>query len=72
MAVATQAASLNDLQWTVAEKGAVIIPFERTIFAKFENQQGDVSVDLELTVRLLNNRRPEIPVWVRTNSVKLI
>jgi hypothetical protein len=58
------------MEWTIAEKGAVLIPFERVVFVNLENQKGDVSVDFELMVRLLNNRRPEIPVWVRTNSIK--
>jgi len=71
MLAAPQATALSDLQWTIAEKGAVLIPFERVVFVNLENQHGDVSVDFELTVRLLNNRRAEIPVWVRTNSIKL-
>jgi hypothetical protein len=71
MVAASQAVVLSDLQWTIAEKGAVLIPFERVIFVNLENQHGDKFVDFELAVRLLNNRRPEIPVWVRTNSLSL-
>jgi hypothetical protein len=68
MVAATQATTLSDLQWTISERGAVIFPFERVVFVNLESQHGDVSVDLELEVRLLNNRRQKIPVWVRTNS----
>jgi hypothetical protein len=72
MAATTPATTLSNLSWTIAEKGAVLIPFERVVFVNLENQHGDTSVDFELEVRLLNNRRPEIPVWVRTNSIEVI
>jgi hypothetical protein len=72
MAGNAPATTLSNLPWTIAEKGALLIPFERVVFVNLENQQGDTSVDFELKVRLLNNLRPEIPVWVRTNSIKLM
>ena len=72
MAGTAPATALSNLPWTIAERGAVIFPFERVIFVNLENQHGATSVDFELKVRLLNNLRPEIPVWVRTNSIELI
>jgi hypothetical protein len=60
-----------NLQWTIAEKNAVISAFDCVIFVNLENRHGDLSIDFELSARLLNNRRPEIRVRVRTNSVKL-
>jgi hypothetical protein len=72
MAGNAPATTLSNLPWTIAEKGALLIPFERVVFVNLENQQGDTSVDFELKVRLLNNLRPEIPVWVRTNSIELM
>jgi len=65
----TEATVLNNLQWTISERGARLVPFERTLFVNLEDQDGDASVDFELKARFLDNRRSEIPVWVRTNSV---
>ena len=59
------------LQWTVAEKGAVIFHPHCVVYVNLEGQRGDLSIEFELTVRLLNHRWPEKKVWVRTNTVKL-
>jgi hypothetical protein len=72
MVEGTTATTLSDLQWTIAEKGAVIFPFERVVFVHLGDQRGETFVDFELKARLLNNRRPEIPVWVRTNSINIL
>ena len=71
MVAAAPATTLSDLHWTIAERNAVLFPSEGVVFVNLENQHGDVSVDFELEVRLLNNRRPRKKVRVTTNSIRL-
>lgn len=66
----TEAVVLKDLPWVMAEKGAGGLPFERYAFVNLKQLKGEVQIDFELTARFLDNRRAELPVWVRTNVVK--
>jgi hypothetical protein len=61
---------LDNLGWSIPEKMARTVPFEQSLFVKLEGLHGTkVTVDFELTARLLDNRRTELPVWVRTNAI---
>jgi hypothetical protein len=70
MVVTTPENSL-DLHWTVAEKGATFFRYDCVVFFDLKGRHGDVSVELELKLELLDNRRTKTNVWVRTNPVKL-
>jgi hypothetical protein len=67
----TEARILRDLPWTIPEKAPMPVAFERWLFVDLKSLNGDVQVDFELKARLLDNRRSEMPVWVRTNSLKI-
>jgi len=42
------------------------------LFVKLEGLHGaKVAVDFELTARFFDNRRTELPVWVRTNAIDI-
>ena len=61
---------LEHLSWSIPEKTAQTVPFERSLFVKLEGLHGPkVTVDFELTARFFDNRRTELPVWVRTNAI---
>jgi hypothetical protein len=61
---------IENLGWSIPEKMARPVPFERSLFVRLEGLHGaKVTVDFELTARLLDNRRTELPVWVRTNAI---
>jgi hypothetical protein len=62
---------LNGLPWVMSEKGASRLPFQRHIFVNLDGLHGEVRVDFELLVRFVDNRRSELPVWVRTHPVNL-
>jgi hypothetical protein len=66
----TEAVILKDLPWVMAQKGAGGLPFERPAFVNLKDRKGDVYVDFEIAARFLDNRRSELPVWVRTNTIK--
>lgn len=66
---ASEAVVLTNLQWTIAPAGSYSGEFNRAIHVNLSGRKGLAQIDLELQVRLLNNRRTEIPVWVRTNIV---
>ena len=66
----SEAIVLEYLGWTIPEKMARTIPFEQLLFVKLEGLHGaKVAVDFELTARFFDNRRTELPVWVRTNAI---
>jgi len=67
----TEARILRDLPWTIPEKAPMPVAFERWLFVDLKSLNGDVQVDFELKAQLLDNRRSEMPVWVRTNSLKI-
>jgi hypothetical protein len=67
----TESNILDGLPWVMSEKDASTLPFQRHIFVNLDQLHGEVRVDFELSVRFLDNRRPELPVWVRTNPVTL-
>jgi hypothetical protein len=62
--------TLTNLNWTIAEKGAVSLPWECVVYVDLADQADELSVDFEFKVRLLDNRRKERRVRVRTNVVK--
>ena len=65
----SEAIVLEYLGWTIPEKMART-PFEQLLFIKLEGLHGaKVAVDFELTTRFFDNRRTELPVWVRTNAI---
>jgi hypothetical protein len=64
-------ATVLELDWSIPEKGARTIPFEKWLFVNLDAQRGKLRVHFELTARLLDNRRTELPVWVRTNKIEL-
>ena len=65
----SEAIVLEYLGWTIPEKMART-PFEQLLFVKLEGLHGaKVAVDFELTARFFDNRRTELPVWVRTNAI---
>jgi hypothetical protein len=61
---------LTNLNWTIAEKGAVLLPWERVVYVDLADQADELSVDFEFKVRVLDNRRKERRVRARTNVVK--
>jgi hypothetical protein len=63
---------LTNLNWTIAEKGAVLLPWERVVYVDLTDQAEELFVDFELKVRLLDNRRKERRVRARTNVVKQV
>jgi len=63
----SEAVILKNLGWTVHKGERGSFPLERYIFVNLEGQNGEVTVELELMVRLLDDRRTETPVRVRTN-----
>jgi len=65
----TESNILDGLPWVMSEKGASRLPFQRHIFVNLDGLHGEVRVDFELSVRFLDNRRSEVPVWVRTNPI---
>jgi hypothetical protein len=66
----SEAIVLEYLGWTIPEKMARTVPFEQCLFVKVEGLHGEkVAVDFELTARFFDNRRTELPVWVRTNAI---
>jgi hypothetical protein len=66
----SEAIVLEYLGWTIPEKMAQTVPFEKSLFVKLEGLHGaKVAVDFELTARFFDNRRTELPVWVRTNAI---
>ena len=66
----SEAIVLGYLGWTIPEKMARTVPFERSLFVKLEGLHGaKVAVDFELTARFFDNRRTELRVWVRTNAI---
>jgi hypothetical protein len=67
----TEAVILKELPWVMAEKGAGGLPFERHAFLKLQDCKGEIYLDFEITARFHDNRRSELPVWVRTNAIKL-
>jgi hypothetical protein len=67
----TESNILDGLPWVMSEKDASTLPFQRHIFVNLDRLHGEVRVDFELFVRFLDNRRSELPVWVRTNPVTL-
>jgi hypothetical protein len=56
--------------WTIAEKGAVSLPWECVVYVDLKDQAKELSLDFEFKVRLLNNLRSERRVRSRTNVVK--
>ena len=67
----SEAIVLEYLGWTIPEKMART-PFEQLLFVKLEGLHGaKVAVDFELTARFFDNRRIELPVWVRTNAIDI-
>ena len=61
---------LEPLGWSIPEKMPRTVPFEQFLFVKVEGLHGTkVAVDFELTARFFDNRRTELPVWVRTNAI---
>jgi hypothetical protein len=63
---------LEPLGWSIPERMARTVPFEQFLFVKIEGPHGaKVTVDFELTARLFDNRRTELPVWVRTNAISV-
>ena len=67
----SEAIVLEYLGWTIPEKMART-PFEQLLFVKLEGLHGaKVAVDFELTARFFDNRRTELPVWVRTNAIDI-
>jgi hypothetical protein len=67
----SEAIVLEGLSWSVPEKGARTVPFEKWLFVNLGGLRGTAQVDFELTARLLDNRRTGLPVWVRTNEIDL-
>jgi hypothetical protein len=66
----TESKVLESLKWSMPEIGVGIrSPFERHVFVNLEGLRGNVVVDFELMVCFLDNRRSELPVWVRTNTI---
>jgi hypothetical protein len=64
---------IENLGWTIPEKMARTVPFEKLLFVKLEGLHGaKVTVDFELTARFSDNRRTELPVWVRTNAIGVV
>jgi hypothetical protein len=64
---------LEPVGWSIPERTARTVPFEQFLFVKIEGLHGaKVAVDFELTARLFDNRRTELPVWVRTNAISVI
>jgi hypothetical protein len=43
--------------------------FEKWLFVNLEGLHGKSQVDFEVTARILDNRRTELPVWARTNEM---
>lgn len=66
----TEATDLK-LPWVMQERGERLFSFERSAFVNLKDLHGKVQIDFELIARFLNNRRTELPVWVRTNSIEL-
>ena len=71
MAANTEAIVLDDLRWAIQEKDATSMPFQRTLFVKLEGLKGEVTTDFELKARFYDNRRTEVPIWVRTNVLEI-
>ncbi len=68
----SEAMVLEYLAWSIPEKMARTVPFEKSLFVKLEGLHGKkVTVDFELTAQLFDNRRTELPVWVRTNAIDI-
>jgi hypothetical protein len=65
----TESVTLESLQWTMSEKWASGLPFQRHVFVNLDGLRGERAVDFELKVRFYDNRRTELPVWVRTNPI---
>jgi len=63
---------LTNLNWTIAERGAVLLPWERVVYVDLADEADDLSVDFEFKVRLLDNRRKERRVRARTNVLKQV
>jgi hypothetical protein len=71
IAANTEANVLQDLKWLIEEKGASNMPFQRTLFVNLEGRKGTLKVDFELKARFYDNRRTEVPIWVRTNAIDI-
>jgi hypothetical protein len=71
MAASTEAVVLQDLKWLIEEKGASNMPFQRSLFVKLEGMKGETMIDFELKARFYDNRRTEVPIWVRTNAINI-
>jgi hypothetical protein len=67
----SEAIILEELGWPIPEKGVRTVAFEKSLFVDLSALHGKLQVDFELTARLRNNRRTELPVWVRTNEIEL-
>jgi hypothetical protein len=67
----SEANIVEGLGWIISERGQQPTRFEKHLFVKVEELSGDITIDFEIKARFLNNRRAEIPVWVRTNTIRL-
>jgi hypothetical protein len=67
----SEATVLEGLSWSIPEKAARTVPFEKWLFVNLGGLHGKAQVDFEVTARFLDNRRTELPVWMRTNEIDL-
>jgi hypothetical protein len=61
----------KDLKWVIQEK-QIASYFQRSLLVDLSGQTGEIQIDFEFKARLFDNRRTELPVWVRTNAQTLL
>jgi hypothetical protein len=59
------------LQWTIPAKGQQTVDVPCVVYVHVEGRTGNLSIDFELSVRLLDNRRSEKSIRVRTNIIAI-
>ena len=61
---------LDNLQWLIQEQPVKAV-FQRSLLVNLDGLVGEVQLDIEFKARFYDSRRTEVPIWVRTNPLKL-
>lgn len=70
VAANTGSVVLDNLQWLIQEEPTKAV-FQRSLLVNLNGLSGEIQLDVEFKARFYDSRRTEVPIWVRTNPLKL-